>query len=222
MGTWITLLLAVPFVGWLAAVVVGTQRRERRRLEALESGARAHGWTYTAHASEIRPRPPKLREWHRRIRFLEGFAGRQDGQEFAVAHIVHESTDPESPGRRTHATICWIRMPFPLNEVRIVPVELAEERRRLVGGELHSTGEPDFDARYRILTGDELLGRMAAGPVVRSLLLAHQRPWSVTLQGVTLVAERADRVPRNVEDGMNGVAIAMAVARALTGRGRLR
>ena len=218
MGTWIALLLAVPFVGWLASVVVGTHRRERRRLAALETGAAAHGWTYTAHAGEIRPRPPRLREWRRRVRFMEGFSGRQEGKEFAVAHIVHESTDPDATGRRIHATICWLRLPFPLDEVRIVPVDLVEELRELVGGEAYLTGHADFDARYRILTGDELLGRMATGPAVRTLLLANKLPWRITVQGITVIAERADRVPRNVEDALNGVAILTAVAHGLTGR----
>ncbi|QGF22946.1 hypothetical protein [Raineyella fluvialis] len=46
----------------------------------------------------------------------------------------------------------------------------------------------------------------------------NQIPWSVTLQGLTVVAERLDRVPQSMEDALNGVAIADAVARGLTGQ----
>lgn len=219
MGTFLTLLLAVPFVGWLAAVVVGTHRRERRRLADLESGAATYGWTYTPDSARIRPRPPRLREWRRRVRFLEGFSGSRDGRDFAVAHIVHESSDAEAGGRRVHSTICWLQLPFPLEDVRIVPVALVGELRELVGGEEFRTGHADFDERYRILARDELVGRRAAGPVVRTLLLAHRVPWRVTVQGMSVVAERADRVPRNVEDGLNGVAVVSAVAASLTGWG---
>lgn len=218
MSTWLALLVTLPFVGWLVAVVVGAPRRERRRLATLRAGAAAHGWRYTDDAGEIRPGPPRLREWRRQTRFLEGFDGTVEGTDFAVAHIVHESSDAEHSGRRTHAMICWSRLPFPLNDVRIVPVDRAEEYRSLVGGEVHRTGHADFDARYRILTRDELLGRMATGPAVRTLLLANQRPWSITLQGITVVAERQERVPASVEDGLNGVAIVAAVIRGLTGR----
>lgn len=220
MGTWLALLVTVPLVGWLAAVVIGTPRRERRRLAELRRGAEARGWTYTDDASRLRPQPPLLREWHRRVRFREGFSGSHHGQGFCVAHVTHEAEGPEGGTRRTHATICWTRLPFPLNEVRIVPVELLEERRRQLGGAVHQTGHAAFDARFAILTDDELLGRMAVGPQVRTLLTSMQVPWSVTLQGITIVAERLDRVPQSTEDALNGVAIAEAVAHALTGRPR--
>lgn len=217
MGTFLTLLLAVPLVGWLAAVVIGTHRRERRRLADLESGAAAYGWTYTPDSARLDP--PQLREWRRRIRFLEGFSGSQDGQDFAVAHIVHESSDADADGRRVHSTICWLHLLFPLEDVRIVPAERVDELRALVGGEEFRTGHADFDERYRILATNELVGRRAAGPAVRTLLLAHRVPWRVTVQGMTVVAERTDRVPRNVEDGLNGVAVISAVAASLTGWG---
>lgn len=219
MGTWLVLLVTLPLVGWLATIAIGAPRREHRRLRALRSGAAARGWTYTDDASRLRPPPPRLREWQRRLRFREGFAGSYHGQEFCVAHVVHEA-DPARHGRRTHATICWIRLPFPLNEVRIVPIDLLEERRRAVGGTVHHTGHADFDGRFAILTDDELLGRMTVGPAVRTLLMSTQLPWSVTLQGITVVAERLDRVPQTTEDALNGVAIAAAVAHALTGRPR--
>jgi len=219
MGTLVTLLLAVPFTAWLLAVVIGTQRRERLRLHALESGAAARGWTYTTDSAEIRPRPPHLRQWQRPIRFKEGISGRdEDGQDFGVAHIVHESVDADPSSRRRHAMICWMGLPFPLNEVRIVPVERIEAIQALVGGEQYRTGEAEFDDRYRILTNDELLGRMVAGPTVRTLLISNQLPLVVTVQGATIVVERADRVPRNVEDALNGVAIVTAVVQGLTGR----
>lgn len=220
MGTGLALLLAVPFVGWLAALVVGTHRRERRRLRDLQAGAELNGWTWTTDAAEIRPHPPRLREWRRRLRFQEGFSGYHDDLWFGVAHVVHEVADAATEGRRVHATICWVQLPFPVEEVRIVPVELVEELRGLVDADEFRTGDTDFDARYRILAADELLGRRAAGPVARSLLLAYRTPWRITVQGITVVAERVDRVPRTVEDALNGVAVAAAVARGLTGSGR--
>lgn len=220
MGTVVALLLAIPFVGWLAAVVLGTHRRERRRLRDLRQGAELNGWTWSTDASEIRPRPPRLREWRRRIRFLEGISGYQDDQRFAVAHVVHEVTDPSSTGRRVHSTLCWVQLPFPVQEVRVVPVDLVGELRSLLDVDEFRTGDVDFDARYRILADDELVGRMAAGPIVRTLLLAHRTPWRITVQDITVVAERVDRVPRNTEDALNGVAIAAAVARGLSGTGR--
>lgn len=229
MGTWLALLIAVPLVGWLAAIAIGAPHRERRRLAELRRGAEARGWTYTDDASRLRPRPPRLREWQRRVRFREGFAGTYHDLPFCVAHVTHESPAAHgshvTPGsgaaeggsRRTHATICWTRLPFPLNEVRIVPVELLDERRRQVGGTVHHTGHAAFDARFAILTDDELLGRMVVGPRARTLLMSMQVPWSVTLQGVNIVAERLDRVPQSTEDALNGVAILASVAHALTG-----
>lgn len=233
MATWIILLITVPLVGWLTAVVVGAPQRERRRLAELRSGAEARGWTYTDDASRLQPPVPRLREWQRRLHFREGFAGTYHGQEFCVAHVVHEGPAPAHHGRhspqdagpgqhprRTHATICWIRLPFPLHEVRIVPIDQLEDRRRQVGGTVHRTGHAAFDERFAVLTDDELLGRMAVSPAVRTLLTATRLPWSVTLQGITLVAERPGRVPQTTEDALNGVAIAAAVTHALTGRSR--
>ncbi|QGF22945.1 hypothetical protein [Raineyella fluvialis] len=134
MGTWIVLLITIPLVGWLTAVVVATPRRERRRVAELAEGAHARGWTYTEDASRLRPPPPQLREWQRPVMFREGFSGTYRGQEFWVAHVTYESTDPARQGRRRHATLCWLRLPFPLNDVRIVPLELLEERHQFVGG----------------------------------------------------------------------------------------
>lgn len=229
MATWIILLITVPLVGWLTAVVVGAPQRERRRLAELRAGAEARDWTYAEDASRLQPPVPRLREWQRGLRFREGFAGSYQDQAFCVAHVIHEGPVPahhdrrvDGPGehhpRRTHATICWIRLPFPLPEVRIVPIDQLEDRRRQVGGTVHRTGDAAFDDRFAILTDDDLLGRMAVSPAVRTLLLSTRLPWSVTLQGITLVAERPGRVPQTTEDALNGVAITAAVAQALTGR----
>ncbi len=217
MGTIVTLLITVPLVGWLIVTLVQVPRRERRRLADLAAESAHRGWEWTTDAATIRPRPDRLREWSRGLVFREGFSGALDDQWFAVAHVIHEPTDPEHT-RRVHATICWVELSFPLNDVRIVPVGWVEDRRRVVGGKELRTGDPEFDERFRVLTDDELLGRLMVGPQVRALLLATQVPWSVTLQGTIVVAERLDRVPRNVEDAMHGVAIALQVAANLTGR----
>lgn len=219
---------AWPFAVVAVAVLVGlvlaaraTMRRERARRQQLAAWAAEHQWTYNH-------RPKGEWAWaarlpgHTRRGVSLVLSGMLEGYPATVAEYSYTTTSSGTDGSGNSTTnrtvhrlvVAVVRLRQAYPSVEVAPRGAVSRLTRSLFGEGQiSTGDPEFDRRFRIRSPDPLTARGLLEPALVSAHLADRvPPWSI--HGDELLSYRPG-VLQGPDDVQRAVAPLLEVARLL-------
>lgn len=189
--TFVVLGFALVF-GLVVLAIVRSSQLERERQQRLAAWARHHEWTLTSRPKGEWPWTESLPGRHRR-----GVSLVMSGvfEEFPVTVAEYSYTTSSGTGPGNNTTTHWLlvvlvrlREPYPPVEV-VQRGAVSRLARSLFGEGDMSTGDPEFDRRFAIKSGDLVAARALVGPALVRAHVADRVPtWR--LDGDELMSHR--------------------------------